>query len=65
MNETQQFSDQSEDIDLFTDQANDYVADSKKNDLAKVAIGALIGATVGAVTAALTIKGTTERLIKL
>ena len=63
MNENQQLLNRSEDSIVLTDQVNDYAGGTNTtNELAKVAIGALIGATLGAVAAALTIKGTAQKV---
>ncbi|BAY10743.1 hypothetical protein [Calothrix sp. NIES-2098] len=64
MNGNQQLLDKSQnDIDLATDTSEEYTVDSgKNNNLAKIAMGAIVGGTLGAVAVALTIKGTAERI---
>ena len=63
MNGNQQLLDKSQDnIDLVTDNSETYTTDSGNNNLAKVAMGAIVGATLGAVAVALSLKGTAERI---
>lgn len=63
MNGNQQVLDKSEDkLDFVTDKADDSTTEKSSNNLAKIAIGAIIGGTLGAVAIALSIKGTAERI---
>ncbi|MBD2195940.1 MULTISPECIES: hypothetical protein [Calothrix] len=63
MNGNQQILDKSDNnIDFATDKSETYTTDSGSNNLAKIAMGAIIGGTLGAVAIALTIKGTAERI---
>ena len=74
MNENQQILNEREDdrvrnqsnaIDLSTEQSDDYAESGKtSNELSKVFLGGLIGATLGAVAGALLSKGTAPQILR-
>ncbi|MDZ8053941.1 MAG: hypothetical protein RMX68_014980 [Aulosira sp. ZfuVER01] len=63
MNENPQLLDKTQgEINLVTEEPETYTDDRGTNNLAKVAMGAIVGATLGAVAVALSIKGTAQRI---
>ncbi|MBD2204824.1 hypothetical protein H6G33_13385 [Calothrix sp. FACHB-1219] len=63
MNGNQQLLDKSDNnLDFSSEKSENYTTDNGSNNLAKIALGAIVGGTLGAVAVALTIKGTAERI---
>lgn len=63
MNGNPQLLDETQgEINLVTKEPETSTDDRGTNDLAKIAMGALVGATLGAVAVALSIKGTAQRI---